>query len=72
MSNNVAKHPKIYLILILVLILIIIIILIYYRGLLFIGPFSPNNINTKVSRKNMQGGGIISSDNNKIIKSLKY
>ena len=47
MSNFVARKPKISLVFIMCLILCILILIIYYRGILFLGPFCPNNIKSK-------------------------
>ena len=47
MTNSVSKRPRFHLALIIMLVLIIIIILIYYRGILYIGPFCKNNMKSK-------------------------
>ena len=52
-SNNIASKPKLYLVLIIALIIIILILFIYYNGLLFIGPFCPNNIKSHAYKNNM-------------------
>ena len=55
-SNNIASKPKLYLVLIIALIIIILILFIYYNGLLFIGPFCPNNIKSQAYKNNMSNG----------------
>jgi len=55
-SNNIASKPKLYLVLIIALIIIILILFIYYNGLLFIGPFCPNNIKSQAYKNNMANG----------------
>ena len=74
MSNNISKYPKCYLILIIILILIILIIFIYYRGLLFLGPYCPNNVRSaKFKNRELQKDSISSSKNkdDKLMQSLK-
>jgi hypothetical protein len=74
MSNNVSKYPKCYLILIIILILIILIIFIYYRGLLFLGPYCSNNVRSaKFKNRELQKDSISSSKNkdDKLMQSLK-
>jgi len=74
MSNNISKYPKCYLVLIIILILIILIIFIYYRGLLFLGPYCPNNVRSaKFKNRELQKDSMSSSKNkdDKLIQSLK-
>jgi len=52
-SNNISNRPKCYLILIIILIIIILILFIYYKGILFIGPFCPNNIKSNAYKNKM-------------------
>jgi hypothetical protein len=52
-SNNISNRPKCYLILIIILIIIILILLIYYKGLLFIGPYCTNNIKSNAYKNRM-------------------
>lgn len=59
-SNNISNRPKCYLVLIIVLIIIIIILFIYYKGLLFIGPYCPNNIKSNAYKNKMKN----KNDNN--------
>lgn len=52
-SNNISNRPKCYLILIIILIIIILILFIYYKGILFIGPFCPNNVKSNAYKNKM-------------------
>ena len=52
-SNNISNRPKCYLILIIILIIIILILFIYYKGILFIGPYCPNNIRSNAYKNKM-------------------
>lgn len=74
-SNNISRKPKCYLVLIIALIIIILILIIYYRGLLFIGPYCPNNVKSKNYSKFKNGGDKFSKnkkgDDDKLISSLK-
>ena len=63
MTNSVSKRPKFHLALIIILVLIIIIILIYYRGLLYIGPFYKNNMKVKETPDDPATSTLISSIN---------
>jgi len=76
MSNFVARRPKISLIFIMCLVLCILILIVYYRGILFLGPYCPNNIKSKkykeLTDKNTdKNTDKLSVDNNKILKSLR-
>jgi hypothetical protein len=77
MSNFVSRRSKLSLIFILCLILCILILIIYYRGILFLGPYCPNNIKSKKYKEfNDMGNksppdGKLLVDNNKILKSLR-
>jgi hypothetical protein len=53
LSNHVSNKPKIYLVLIIALIAVILILIIYYRGLLYIGPFCPNNVKSSSFKNKM-------------------
>jgi hypothetical protein len=77
MSNNVSKYPKCYLILIIILILIILIIVIYYRGIMFLGPYCANNVRSSKFKNKEGNKNIISASSSKgdkdklLMQSLK-
>lgn len=74
MSNFIARRPKVSLGFIICLILCILILIIYYRGMLFLGPYCPNNIKSK--KYKMRNDDIVkpmeaTNDSTKILKSLR-
>jgi hypothetical protein len=71
-SDNISNRPKCYLILIIILILIILIIFIYYKGMLFIGPYCPNNIKSKAYKNRMANSSDSEPSNSKNKESKSY